>query len=97
MPIRPTENMEEAPSEEVEARVNELLKQGVTIETALDPDRQQRLVDSVVRELPDNAQGAAMVIDNDKRTIVAISNGRGYERGNLMYATQSSSPPWVRL
>ncbi|GIN16501.1 penicillin-binding protein 4 [Shouchella clausii] len=89
MLIRQLENMEEAPSEEVEARVNELLKQGVTIETALDPDRQQRLVDSVVRELPDNAQGAAMVIDNDKRTIVAISNGRGYERGNLMYATQS--------
>lgn len=78
--------------EELTSRLNQLYSQGIQIETALESDRQQRLVDSFYHELPEDVLGAAIVIDHQNDTIVAIGNGRSYQKGNLMYALHSFRP-----
>ncbi|GAF12218.1 LOW QUALITY PROTEIN: multimodular transpeptidase-transglycosylase [Bacillus sp. JCM 19045] len=78
--------------EELMTRLIQLYNQGIQIETALESDRQQRLVDSFYHELPEDVLGSAIVIDHQNNTIVAIGNGRNYQKGNLMYALHSYRP-----
>ncbi|WP_176554178.1 transglycosylase domain-containing protein [Bacillus sp. Marseille-P3800] len=75
--------------EEAKDRRADLLKQGIKIETALEPDRQTTLKESFYHELPSDVEGAGMVIRNDDQSIVAMSHGRDYEKGNFMLALDS--------
>lgn len=87
--VREQDGLHDATSTEIEERITDLFNQGITIETALDSKRQERLVDSFYRELPLDVHGAGIVLDNKNQTIVAISNGREYTKGNWQHATES--------
>ncbi len=75
--------------DDLTARIEELLRSGVTIHTNLDIGMQKRAVQAVTDHLPDaKVQGAATVINHETGQIVAISGGKGYKTGDFNRATR---------
>ncbi|WP_227940374.1 transglycosylase domain-containing protein [Alkalihalobacillus deserti] len=79
------------------ARVQQLLAQGVQIETALDPFMQSFAIKMIVRHVPESdVQAATVVIDHQNNELVAITGGKNYQkfdfhRGYQMYRHPASA------
>lgn len=83
-----------ADNEELTARVEELLRSGVTIHSNLDIVLQKQAVQAVESRLQDaTVQGAAVVINHETGQIVAISGGKGYQGGDFHRAYQAFRQP----
>ncbi|WP_335870355.1 transglycosylase domain-containing protein [Bacillus sp. 2205SS5-2] len=81
-------------SASLDDRVEEIITSGVTIETNLDPDMQAKAVTSVKENLPyAGVEGAAIVINNSTRGIVAMSGGKDYQKYFFHRAYQAYRQP----
>ncbi|WP_226678771.1 transglycosylase domain-containing protein [Mesobacillus jeotgali] len=81
-------------TDDLTARIEELLRSGVTIHTNLDIEMQKRTVQAVSDHLPDaKIQGAATVVNHETGQIVAISGGKGYQSGDFNRAYQAFRQP----
>ncbi|MET3505762.1 transglycosylase domain-containing protein [Halalkalibacter oceani] len=79
---------------ELEEKVQEVLEQGVRIETALDPLKQEQAVQTVQQELPrSDIESAVVMIDHTKHEIVALTGGKDYKKFNFHRAFQSFRQP----
>lgn len=79
---------------ELNARINELLESGIIIHTALDPEKQRHDEQSINSILSINGlQGSAVVIDNDTREIVSIYGGKNYKKFDFHRAYQAPRQP----
>jgi penicillin-binding protein 1A len=84
----------EAVENQLSERVNEVVKHGIIIHTALDSTIQKRLVNAMDRHLPSNqVQGAAAVIDHQTHKIVALFGGKNYEKFSFNRAFQAYRQP----
>ncbi|WP_227397125.1 transglycosylase domain-containing protein [Jeotgalibacillus aurantiacus] len=78
----------------LDERVQQVLKSGVNIHTALDPAMQNQTVAAVKANLPyDGVEGAAVVIENQTREIVSLSGGKNYQKYNFNRAYQAVRQP----
>ncbi|SDZ19384.1 penicillin-binding protein 1A [Evansella caseinilytica] len=78
----------------LEERVQALLKQGIIIETALDPAVQQQSVQSVNYYLNNTQlQGASVIIDHAANEIVALTGGKAYQKFDFNRAYQAYRQP----
>jgi penicillin-binding protein 1A len=81
----------------LEQRVQQLLTQGVQIETALDPFMQNLAIKSIHRQVSDtDVQASAVVIDHQSNELVALTAGKDYKkfdlnRGYQMYRQPASA------
>jgi penicillin-binding protein 4 len=81
-------------NDDLTARIEELLRSGVTIHTNLDIELQKRAVQAVAAHLPDaKTQGAATVINHETGQVVAISGGKDYQSGDFNRAYQAFRQP----
>lgn len=81
-------------TDDLTARIEELLRSGVTIHTNLDIEMQKRTVQAVSDHLPHaKIQGAATVVNHETGQIVAISGGKGYQSGDFNRAYQAFRQP----
>ncbi|MCP3760791.1 penicillin-binding protein [Domibacillus sp. A3M-37] len=84
----------DAIQEKLSARVAEVLSSGVIIHTALDPSIQAKAVGGVNNVLSGSTvQGAAAVIGNQSRDIVALSGGKEYDNTQFNRSYQGYRQP----
>lgn len=90
----PTEEIKNEIERKLQNRVYELLAQGVRIETALDPAKQNQAVQLIQQELaqPD-VQGSVVMIDHQLMEIVAITGGKNYNKFDFHRGYQSFRQP----
>ncbi len=89
-----TEEEKAAIKAQLDAKVNELLINGIHIYTALDPNKQLTDEDAVNRIAKSyGVEASATVIDNETREIVSIFAGTDYEKSNLHRAFQAPRQP----
>ena len=76
-------------------RINQLLRQGLTIETALSPTKQVADKANIDQILTNRGklQASAVVIDNSKREIISIYAGKGYQKYDYNRAFQGYRQP----
>lgn len=75
--VADNENAEDDPLQD---RVNEVLAEGITIETGLDPEMQDHVQEQVNEQLADSdIQGAASVVNHQNHSIAAITGGTNYQ------------------
>lgn len=80
--------------EKLSKRVAEVLASGVIIHTALDPSIQEKAVNGVNNVLAGSSvQGAAAVIGNQTRDIVALSGGKEYNNTQFNRSYQAYRQP----
>ena len=80
--------------QQIDATMNEMLANGITVYTALNLDKQladDRAINSVLEPYP--FQASATVINNSTREIVSVYGGRNYEKFNLHRAYQQPRQP----
>ncbi|WP_203363159.1 transglycosylase domain-containing protein [Bacillus sp. REN10] len=76
------------------ARVEEVLSSGVIVHTALDPNMQNKTTGAVSSVLAgSSAEGAAAVIKNDTREIVALSGGKDFDKTEFNRSFQAYRHP----
>ena len=89
-----TETEASAIRQQLDTRIDELLQAGLTIYTALDPEKQlsdEAQIDDLLT-IPD-LQASTTVIDNATREIVSIYAGKGYEKFGFHRAYQGFRQP----
>ncbi|GLC90508.1 transglycosylase domain-containing protein [Lysinibacillus piscis] len=75
-------------------RINYLLQNGITIYTALDPDKQLQDEEQINALLGEGQlQAASVVIDNQTREIVDVYAGKNYEKFDFHRAFQGTRQP----
>ncbi|AXH98894.1 PBP1A family penicillin-binding protein [Sporosarcina sp. PTS2304] len=78
-----------------EAGYSDLLAEGVTVQTALDP-KAQEAVEQAINDPSyyesEDMQAGMTVLDTKKGTIVALGGGRNYSGRNLNFAEQKRQP-----
>ncbi|MEH7886184.1 transglycosylase domain-containing protein [Bacillus sp. JJ1609] len=80
--------------QELNARVDELLRSGVSIHTGLDPELQKRAKKSVAEHLPyKGIEGAAAVVNHESNLVVALAGGKNYRTGDFNRAYQAFRQP----
>ncbi|MGY4690520.1 transglycosylase domain-containing protein [Salibacterium sp. K-3] len=80
--------------EELNQRVEEVLRSGVHIETSLDPELQETLTTAVGSQLEGkNGNGAGVVLDHNAGRIKAVSGGKHYEPYSFNRAFQAYRQP----
>lgn len=80
--------------DELNARIEDLLRSGVAIHTNLDSELQKRAVAAISTHLPDaEVQGAAAVINHETAQIVALAAGKEYQSGDFNRAYQAFRQP----
>lgn len=84
-------------TKEIEDRAHHLMQSGLTIHTALDPDKQARDEQRINAILGGNLQAASASIDNENREIVSVYAGRDYEKYNFHRAYQAIRQPGSAL
>ncbi|NMH68518.1 penicillin-binding protein [Bacillus sp. RO3] len=77
----------------LEKRLQEVISSGVRIQTALNPDLQQKSVLALNGQLQEDLEGATVTIHNESRTIVAMSGGMNYKKYNFHHAFQAYRQP----
>ncbi|MDQ0205254.1 transglycosylase domain-containing protein [Alkalicoccobacillus murimartini] len=81
-------------NEELDAKVQSLLDEGIAIHTALKPLLQKKAVQSISQRIPDETiQGSLTVIDNETNQLVALTGGKGYEKFNFNRGYQDFRQP----
>lgn len=79
---------------ELKNKVEEVLSLGVTIETSLDPRKQQSIDLQFNRQLKDtDIQAAGVVIDNKTRELVSLYGGKNYKKFDFNRAYQAIRQP----
>ena len=87
-------NSKEAIQATLKKRTMEVLRTGITIETALDPVKQAKDEQGLTSLLQSkNLQAGAIVINNATREVVSVYGGRNYFNGNFHRAYQSIRQP----
>lgn len=79
---------------QIDATMNELLANGITVYTSLDLQKQkedEQAINNILANYP--FQGSATVINNSTREIVSIYGGKNYEKHNLHRAYQQPRQP----
>lgn len=75
-------------------RVKYLLESGIHIFTALQPHLQEHIIQTIDKQLPeDNIQAAAVMIDHQKREIVAITGGKNFRKFDFHRGFQAYRQP----
>lgn len=81
-------------NEQLKNRVQDVLKSGVRIHTALDPTLQTRVSDAFKNHLTDpSVQGASVVIDHRSHEIKAMYGGKDYKKFDFNRAYQAYRQP----
>lgn len=91
-----TKNEEEKKqiTQQLDERLHDYYQEGLTIYTALDPDKQAHDEKLVTSNLSDgDLQAAGAVIDNATREIVSLYAGKGYEKFDYHRAYQGIRQP----
>lgn len=84
----------DAIQEKLSNRVNEILASGVIIHTALDPAIQKKAVSAVNNVLGGSSvQGAAAVVGNQTKDVVALSGGKDYDNTQFNRSYQAYRQP----
>lgn len=79
---------------ELKSKVDEIVSTGVTIETSLDPLKQQSIDRSFNKKLSGiELQASAAVIDNNTREIIALYGGKDYRKFDFHRAYQGYRQP----
>ncbi|ALC84618.1 penicillin-binding protein [Bacillus sp. FJAT-22090] len=84
---------------ELQTKVNEVIAQGVTIYTALDPSKQlddEKYVNKLLVKTPD-LQAASVVINNETREIISLYGGKEYKKFDFHRAYQAVRQPGSAL
>lgn len=84
---------------ELQTKVNDVIAQGVTIYTALDPSKQlddEKYVNKLLDKTPD-LQAASVVINNEKREIISLYGGKEYKKFDFHRAYQAVRQPGSAL
>ncbi|WP_391202895.1 transglycosylase domain-containing protein [Psychrobacillus sp. L4] len=84
---------------ELQSKVNEIIAQGVTIHTALNPVKQQndeKYINQLLSKTPD-LQAASVVINNDTREIISLFGGKDYKKFDFHRAYQAVRQPGSAL
>ena len=78
-----------------EAGLTDVLSEGVTIQTSLDPAAQQAVEDALNSDIyaNDEMQAGLTVLDTKTGAVVAVGGGRNYAAGFLNFATQEKRQP----
>ncbi|WP_226669490.1 transglycosylase domain-containing protein [Metabacillus litoralis] len=85
---------QEVIEKQIEDKINQIVSSGLIIHTALDTNLQQKLTQSISKNLPyDQVQGAAAVIDHQSHHIVALFGGKNYEKFAFNRAYQAYRQP----
>jgi penicillin-binding protein 4 len=75
-------------------RFESVISSGVRIQTALDPELQQKSVRALNTGLRgEKLQGASVTIDNETRRIAALTGGKEYKKYNFNHAFQAYRQP----
>ncbi len=78
----------------LDERVQQLLKEGIHIETALDPFLQNLAIKSIHRQVPNSdVQASAVVLDHHSNEIVAITGGKEYRKFDFHRGYQNPRQP----
>lgn len=80
---------------QLQERVNEISAKGITIYTALDPEKQQKddkYIDALLTKT-DSLQAAAVVINNETREIISLYGGKNYKKFDFHRAYQAIRQP----
>lgn len=80
--------------DQINARVQQLLQSGISIHTALDPEKQQQdeqKIDAILGN--GNLQSSSVVIDNSTREIVSVYGGKDYKKFDFHRAYQAVRQP----
>lgn len=79
---------------ELKSKVDEIVSNGVTIETSLDPLKQQSIDRSFNKKLEDTElQASGALIDNKTREIIALYGGKNYRKFDFHRAYQGYRQP----
>ncbi|MGN7477572.1 transglycosylase domain-containing protein [Solibacillus silvestris] len=79
---------------ELQKEIDAILRQGIHVYTALQPEKQHQDEAAINRILPNSElQASATVIDNETREIVSIFGGKNYKKHDLHRAFQSPRQP----
>ena len=79
---------------QLDAKVQELLQSGISIHTALDPEKQQQDEQKINAILGNgNLQSSSVVIDNATREIVSVYGGKNYKKFDFHRAYQAIRQP----
>jgi penicillin-binding protein 1A len=80
--------------EKVDTRVKEVIASGISIETSLDQNLQNRAKTAVSDNLPFiDVEGSAAVIDHTTSQILALVGGKNYQKGEFNRAFQAFRQP----
>ncbi|PYF03719.1 transglycosylase domain-containing protein [Ureibacillus chungkukjangi] len=80
--------------EQIDAKVQQLLQSGISIHTALDPEKQrqdEQKIDAILGN--GNLQSSSVVIDNSTREIVSVYGGKNYKKFDFHRAYQAVRQP----
>ncbi|HWI48002.1 MAG TPA: transglycosylase domain-containing protein, partial [Rummeliibacillus sp.] len=90
-----TSQQRKAINTKLSKRVNKLLNQGLTIDTALSPSKESADTANInqILENRGNLQASAVVIDNTNREIISIYAGKGYKKYDYNRAFQGARQP----
>lgn len=89
-----TEERKNEIQQNLQTHVQELLAQGVRIETALDPNLQNRAIKTIEQQLPQaDVQSSVVMIDHEKAEIVAITGGKNYNKFDFHRGYQTFRQP----
>ena len=80
---------------ELKTRVDEIISNGITVYTALDPakqDEDERYINSLLSKKSD-LQAASVVINNETREIVSVYGGKDYKKLDFHRAYQAIRQP----
>ncbi|MFC0561710.1 transglycosylase domain-containing protein [Halalkalibacter alkalisediminis] len=92
-----TDEAKQKIEQSLQQHVQQLLVQGIQIETALDPFMQSLAIKSIHRQVPQSdVQAAAVVIDHQNHELIALTGGKEYKkfdlnRGYQMYRQPASA------
>ncbi|KYG30370.1 transglycosylase domain-containing protein [Alkalihalobacillus trypoxylicola] len=81
-------------AEQLKVRFDEVLSNGVVIETALDPTYQENALSVINRTLGNgDIQGVGVIIDHDTHQIISLTAGHNYNKFDFHRAYQSYRHP----
>lgn len=79
---------------ELKKKTDAILRQGVHVHTALQPNKQRQDETAINRILPNtDLQASATIIDNETREVISIFGGKDYKKHDLHRAFQSPRQP----
>ncbi|MEK4130976.1 transglycosylase domain-containing protein [Solibacillus sp. FSL W8-0474] len=79
---------------ELQKKIDLILRQGINVYTALQPEKQRQDEIAINRILPNSdLQASATVIDNETREVVSIFGGKDYKKHDLHRAYQAPRQP----